>query len=203
MITTLVVGALLGAAAAQSAVYLAVFTKNGQPEHPRRLRAVLTVLAIAFSAIAAQRHGLASTASALLALVPAGAAAAVDAWERRLPDALTAALATAMALHIAALIVVGDEAGERAAWTFVVGSTLCVLAKGLFTEAIGWGDVKLAPSLAALLAVHGWSALYTGLLAWSGLILLVALLDLAGANPTRVVAYGPAMVTGTACAIAS
>jgi leader peptidase (prepilin peptidase)/N-methyltransferase len=108
-----------------------------------------------------------------------------------------------MAVHIAALIVLGVGAAARAAWTLVVGATLCVLAKFLFTEAIGWGDVKLAPSLAALLAVYGWAALYTGLLGCCALVLVAALLDLADGAPTGVIAYGPALAAGTAYGIAS
>ena len=143
-----------------------------------------------------------STAAALLALVPASAAAAVDAHECRLPDALTAALATIIALRLAALVVVGDEAGTRGTWTFAVSTAICVLAKCVFTEAIGWGDVKLAPSLAALMAVHGWPTLYLGVLASCGLVLLAALHNVARPTPTGIVAYGPALVGATACGIA-
>ncbi len=202
MTTTIAIAALLGAAAAQPAAYLAELTSHHRPDHPGRLRVVLTVLAVAFSTISAVRHGLALTASTLVALVPAGAAAAVDARERRLPDVLTVALATVMALHIAALSVVGHQAGVRAGWTFVGGALLCVLAKGIFTEAVGWGDVKLAPSLAALLAIHGWAALYIGVLSSCGLVLLAALHSVARPGPNRIVAYGPALVGATACSVA-
>lgn len=202
MTTTIAVGVLLGAAAALPAARLAELTSHRRSEHPGRLPVVLSLLAVAFSAAATARHGLTSTASVLLALVPAGAAAAVDACERRLPDVLTAALATVIALQIAALVVLGNESGARGTWTFAVSATLCLFAKGLFTDAIGWGDVKLAPSLAALLAVHGWQTLHTGLLLWFGLVLLAALHNVARPNPTGIVAYGPALVGATACGIA-
>jgi hypothetical protein len=80
-----------------------------------------------------------------------------------------------------------------------VGATLCVLTKGLFPEAIGWGDVKLATSLAADLAIHGWPVLYAGMLASCSLVLLAALYNLARPAPRGFVAYGPALVGATMC----
>lgn len=202
MTATIAAGALLGAAAALPAAYLAEVHCHSRPDHPARLRIVLTVLAVAFSAVATVRHGLASTATTLLALVPATAAAVIDAHERRLPDVLNAALASVLALHISALIVLGDQAGLRATWAFVVGSAISVLTKGVFSEAIGWGDVKLAPSLAALLIIQGWAALYIGVLISCGLVLFAALQSVVRPEPIGIVAYGPALVGATACSVA-
>ena len=120
-----------------------------------------------------------------------------------LPDPLTAALAVVIAGQLAVLPVLGRDGGFRGAWLFVGGAAVCLLAKALLPDAVGWGDVKLVPSLAALLAVHGWSTLYTGILAWCVLVLTTALLDLARHTPAGIVAYGPALVAGTACGIAS
>jgi leader peptidase (prepilin peptidase)/N-methyltransferase len=203
MTTTVVAGALLSAALVPAAAHLAVLTSHQQVDHRFRPRAVLMVLAATFGGVAAARQGLPALAVALPALVPAAAAAAVDAHERRLPDPLTAALGLVVSVQVTVSLVLGDESGFRGASVFVCGATFCFLAKALLPDAIGWGDVKLAPSLAALLAVHGWSAVYIGLLAWCVLVLTTALLDLARHTPAGIVAYGPALVAGTACGIAS
>jgi hypothetical protein len=86
---------------------------------------------------------------------------------------------------------------------FAGSAVLCLVAKALLPDAVGWGDVKLAPGLATLLVVHGWSALYTGLLAWCVLVLATAVLDFVRRNPVGIVAYGPPLVAGTAYGIVS
>ena len=201
MTTTVVAGALLGAAATPAAARLAQLTAHQRIDHPARQQTTLVVLAAIFGAFAAHRHGLPALAAALPALLPAAAAAMVDAHERRLPDPLTAALAAVIAVEVTILLVLGSDSGLRGVWVLVGGATVCLLAKALLPDAVGWGDVKLTPSLAALLAIHSWSALYAGLLAWSVLVLAAALLDLAHHSPTGIVAYGPALVVGTACGI--
>jgi leader peptidase (prepilin peptidase)/N-methyltransferase len=204
MTTTVIAGALLGSATAPAAAHLAALSARQRIHHPARLQATLAVLAAIFGGVAAARHGLPALATALPALVPAAAAAAVDAQERRLPDPLTAALAVLIAAELAVLFVLDGTGTVRGTWVFVGGAAICLLAKALLPDAIGWGDAKLAPSLVALLAVHGWSALYTGLLAWCALVLVAALLDVVDRTPTGVVvAYGPAMVAGTAFGIAN
>jgi leader peptidase (prepilin peptidase)/N-methyltransferase len=147
--------------------------------------------------------GISALAAALPALVPATAAAAVDVHERRLPNPLTAGLAVAVAVQVAFLLVLGSDGGCRGACIFVGSAAICLLAKALLPDAVGWGDAKIAPSLAVLLAVHGWSALYAGLLAWCVLVVAAALLDLVRPSPHGIVAYGPALVAGTAYGIVS
>jgi len=194
-------GGLLGAAAALPVVRFAALTAHHPSASPRWGRALLMALAVSFGVAATARLGLPMTAVTLTALIPAAAAAVVDAHERRLPDPLTATVGAVVAAPIAVLLALGSRDGLRATTVFGAGAAACLLAKYLFPDAIGWGDVKLVPSLAALLALHGWPTLYTGLLAWSGLILLTALRNLV--NPARngIVAYGPALVAGTASAI--
>jgi leader peptidase (prepilin peptidase)/N-methyltransferase len=203
MTTTVIAGALLGAATAPAAAHLAALTARQRIDHRARLWAALVMLAAAFGGVTAARQGLPALAAALPALLPAAAAATVDAHERRLPDPLTAALAVVVAAHVTVLLVLGGAGGLRGASVLGGGAAVCLLAKALLPDAVGWGDAKLAPSLAALLAVHGWSALYTGLLSWCGLVLGTALFDLARQSSTGVVAYGPALVSGTACCIVS
>ena len=152
MTIAVLAGALLGAAVAPAAAHVAALTARQRIDHRIRQSVVLVTLAAIFGGVAAARHGLPALAAALPALVPAAAAAAVDAHERRLPDPLTAALALVVAVQVAGLFVLGGGSGSCGAWVFVAAATACVLAKALLPEAIGWGDVKLAPSLAALLA---------------------------------------------------
>ena len=203
MTATAVAGALLAAAVAPAAAHLAVLTAHQRIDHPKRIWAVLVVLAGIFGGVAAARQGLPALAAALPPLVPAAAAAAVDAHERRLPDPLTAAVALVVAVQVAVLLALRSDGGLRGAGMFLGSAVLCLVARALLPDAVGWGDAKLAPGLAALLAVHGWSALYTGLLTWCGLVLATALLDLARQNKASIVAYGPALVTGTACGVIS
>lgn len=200
-VATALAGALLGAAAALPAARLAERAAHNPMPHPRCLRLTLAALGAVFTAAAAAQHGWTASVS-LLVLVPATAAATVDAHEQRLPDPLTVATAIVVTIELAVLIASGHDSGPRGAVAFAAAAAVCLAAKATLPEAIGWGDVKLAPSLAALLAAHGWPALYTGLLTWSALVLTTAIVGNARRRPAEIVAYGPALVGGTACAIA-
>jgi hypothetical protein len=199
---TVVIAGLLGVATAVFAARLAERTAlHGRP-HPRRLRFALGAPAVTIAIAVTLRHDLPSAVALLVVLLPAAAAAAVDAHERRLPDPLTAAAALALALEIGVLIVRGSDAGTRGLWAFAAATAICLLAKLTFTDAIGWGDTKLAPSLTSLLAVASWPTLYLGLLAWAALVLLTTVHDFVRRSRTDIVAYGPALVGGTALAAA-
>lgn len=157
----------------------------------------------AVGAVLGWRVGVPGTLILLPVLVIGGAAALVDLRERRLPDPLTAALAvtTLAAVLVAAGVV--PPVAARAVAGAVIGAVLVVAGRVVSPDAVGWGDVKLAPSLTAWLAGTGWATLYAGLLAWS--VLIAATAAVAGlrrpANEA-VVPYGPAMVLGTIVAIA-
>ncbi|MDN5914214.1 MAG: prepilin peptidase [Pseudonocardia sp.] len=131
------------------------------------------------------------TIAVLLPLMLLGpAAAVVDARESRLPDVLTAPLLGA-SLVVAAFS--GSTGARAVAVATGVGAVAIVLAV-LSTELLGWGDVKLVPSLTIALA-H-FDALLSGLLRIVALVGLTAVL--VGIRHRRaIVPYGPALVIGT------
>lgn len=147
------------------------------------------------------------TVVALPLAVAGSAAACVDAREGRLPDALTLSLlpATFIAVGVAA----HDSSGSGATVGTALVAALLAAALGLLAAlvvklasdaVIGWGDVKLAPTLAVVVS-HGGSASGFAAIAALG-IAVTALLVRDGRKRederTRgtVVPYGPALVLG-------
>ncbi|MGD9990530.1 prepilin peptidase [Pseudonocardia sp.] len=129
----------------------------------------------------------------LLVLGPA--AAVVDAYEGRLPDQLTGPLLGATALAATA----SGSIGIRAIAIAVLAAGLAASVMVVASHALGWGDVKLIPTLTIVLGHQG------GLL--GGLSLVVLLMGVTAVivgTGTRgaVVPYGPALVFGTVGAAA-
>ncbi|KIQ63481.1 hypothetical protein TR51_33100 [Kitasatospora griseola] len=124
----------------------------------------------------------------------------VDAAVKRLPDALTLPLLVGTAL----LVPVADHRPEvwlRCALAAgALGGLFLLLA--LFAP-MGLGDVKLAPSLGAVLGLGGWRTFYAGLLhMWLiAAVWAVALLVLRRAGRRTELAFGPAMLLGTLAAV--
>lgn len=148
-------------------------------------------LTAAVGVVAAVLANGARPAAVLLPLVLLGpAAAVVDAYEGRLPDRLTGPLLGATLLTAAA----SGPDGVRGLAVAAVVTVLAALATMMLTDALGWGDVKLIPTLAIVLGHQG--ALLAGLVA---VVLLVgvtaALVSVQDRNP--IVPYGPALVFGT------
>ncbi|MDN4473351.1 prepilin peptidase [Demequina zhanjiangensis] len=89
---------------------------------------------------------------------------AIDLETRRLPNPLTGAFA----IYVGAVILVGAAAtGDwGAALRALIGAAvlglLYFLAFFLYPKGMGFGDVKLAPTLGALLAWFGWDVLAVG-----------------------------------------
>jgi leader peptidase (prepilin peptidase) / N-methyltransferase len=128
------------------------------------------------------------------------AAAVVDAHERRLPNALTAALGAALLITLpATALLTGNPDGLlRALIAAVLAVVVALMVKTARSSVIGWGDVKLLPSLAAALAWAGVSALAQGLVLWVVLLLATtAVWRVAGFDKSDAVPYGPALVLGT------
>ena len=141
----------------------------------------------------------------------------VDVTEQRLPDALTAPLlATTLLAIVVSSAVTGDwRAGLRSVLVAIVITGGAVASKGVRTAAFGWGDVKLTPSLSAVLGWSGWITAAQAAVLWAILILLTALgLAAARAARTRLhnaptaisggspsVPYGPALLVGAAAAL--
>lgn len=133
----------------------------------------------------------------LLPLTVLGCAAAVvDAREGRLPDRLTTPV---LGCTLLVTLIVGDLTAIAAAATGAAGA---VLLKLVASAAIGWGDVKLVPTLALVLA-HD-DAVAEGVLLIAAMVVLTAVVvGLAGARArAEVVPYGPALVFGTIAAVA-
>jgi leader peptidase (prepilin peptidase)/N-methyltransferase len=132
----------------------------------------------------------------LLPLVVLGCAAAVvDAREGRLPDALTRPMLVCTLL--AGLL--NSQDGLRLVVVAAAGAAIATLLKAMASAAIGWGDVKIAPTLAVVLVHH--DAVVPGVVVMSLLVAVtavaIALLGVLRA-PDRgaVVPYGPGLVLG-------
>jgi leader peptidase (prepilin peptidase) / N-methyltransferase len=137
----------------------------------------------------------------LLAVGLVGTAAAlVDLHEGRLPNPLTGTLAAAVA---AAVLVGGNGAAiMRAVVAAIMCAVVAVGVKAAWPGALGWGDVKLLPSLAAALASVGSLTVYRGLL-WSTVLLAVTVVVWRATDVTRgaTVPYGPGLVIGAWAAL--
>jgi len=128
------------------------------------------------------------------------AAALVDAHERRLPNLLTATLGAALLVTVTATAVLtGNAEGLlRASVAAVVTVIVALVVKVARPGMLGWGDVKLLPSLAAALAWTGVSALAQGFVGWIVLLLATATVwRIARFDKADTVPYGPALVLGT------
>lgn len=124
------------------------------------------------------------------------AAAVVDAREGRLPDRLTTPL---LACTLLATLLVGDLNTVALAATGAAGAALLKIAA---SAVIGWGDVKLVPTLALVLA-HSHAVARGVLLIAAMVVLTAVVVGLTGARTrTEVVPYGPALVLGTIAAAA-
>ncbi|NJP42574.1 prepilin peptidase [Actinacidiphila epipremni] len=141
-----------------------------------------------------------------LLLVPVGLTLTlVDVRVLRLPDVLTlpALAGTALLLGGAALLPAHAGSWPRA---LLGGAALGVLYGLLFVinpAGMGFGDVKLAPTLGLALAWYGWPTLVTGTLVAFGLGALNGLgMMLAGrAHRKTPLPFGPFMLAGAAAAL--
>lgn len=181
-----VVGA--GAAAVAGPVVLTLARRTSSLDYapgPCDVAATTTVAGLMVTLVLARTP--AEFAMLLPVIVLAGAAAVVDAREGRLPDMLTGPLLVGSL--IAVLLAGHSLVGVAAA------VALLLVVKVTAAAAVGWGDVKLLPSLIAVLTVQG--AVLAGIVLMALLVALTAVLI--GLSPDRrstVVPYGPALVVG-------
>ncbi|WP_333739990.1 prepilin peptidase [Streptomyces sp. IBSBF 2806] len=135
-----------------------------------------------------------------LLLVPAGVLlAVVDVASRRLPDVLILALAVGVLalLGIAALL-----PGAGGSWmsalfgSFIVGA--CSLVVFLVSRGFGFGDVKLALLLGAVLGWYGWPVVVVGMFAGYlfGALYGMALVFAGRAGRRARIAFGPFLLAG-------
>ncbi|WP_158228351.1 prepilin peptidase [Pseudonocardia sp. MH-G8] len=131
----------------------------------------------------------------LAPLIAVGTAAAlVDLDERRLPNTLTATFAVGTALT--AIDAGASQAGSAAAVAALV-LVVALVMKAAHGEVLGWGDIKLLPSLAGLLAVLDPPLPLAGLVCATALLCVtVVLFTAAGHGRGDTVPYGPALVVG-------
>lgn len=124
----------------------------------------------------------------------------VDLRERRLPDALTGPILVATATIVIVSALTAQE-GARAVQALLAAAALTavvLVVKVVRNAAVGWGDIKLMPSLGAVLG--WWDCLVVAALLWAVLLAGSALLS-ARRGPDRVVPYGPALLAGTLGAV--
>lgn len=131
-----------------------------------------------------------------LALAPAVAASVVDHRTGRLPDRLVAASAAVTG----SLAAVASLAGRSAFPAVITGALAMMLPLLLLhlavPEAMGFGDVKLAAPLGAVVGVADWRLALVVLALASGAALVLAV-----ARRRTSVAFGPALVTATAAVL--
>ncbi|MFC3350023.1 prepilin peptidase [Streptomyces echinoruber] len=136
-----------------------------------------------------------------LLLVPAGVLlAAVDVAVHRLPDVLTLPLAVATPVPLGGAALLPGAGGS---WTHALLGALaltacCVMLFLTHPRGLGFGDVKLAPALGAVLGWYGWDILIVGTFAGFLLSALygIGLLLTRRAGRTTAVPFGPFSLAG-------
>ena len=128
--------------------------------------------------------------------------ALVDLRVFRLPDVLTlpALAATAALLGLAALLPAHDGSWPRALLGAAAVGLLYLLLFLINPAGMGFGDVKLAPTLGLALGWYGWGALVIGTFAAFALGAVVGLALLVTGRATRKspLPFGPFMLVGCA-----
>ncbi|MFE2991445.1 prepilin peptidase [Streptomyces sp. NPDC059262] len=136
----------------------------------------------------------------LLLTPPSILLALVDASVHRLPDALTLPLAGAA---LALLAAASQLPGARGSWTTALlgAATLGAAFLLMFLispRSMGFGDVKLAPTIGAVLGWYGWMTLLLGLFA--GYLIAaahgIALLARGKATGKTPLPFGPSLLLG-------
>jgi leader peptidase (prepilin peptidase)/N-methyltransferase len=160
----------------------------------------ITVVVAVVCAVLATATGARPELAVWLVLAPVGVLlAVVDFAAHRLPDVLTLPLAAA------ALILLGGAAvvpGAGGSWTSaLLGSLLlgaCYFVLFLISRGFGFGDVKLALTLGAVLGWYGWAIVLIGTFAGYllgaeyGISLMVA----GRAGRESRIPFGPFLLTG-------
>jgi leader peptidase (prepilin peptidase) / N-methyltransferase len=174
-----------------------------EPARPRRERPEpVASLGAAVCVAIAQPTGARPELAVWLLLVPVGLLLArIDLAVHRLPDAVTlpAGVGTAVLLGGAALL-----PGHRGTWAgallgaAALAAAYCALML-INPSGIGFGDVKLAPTLGLVLGWYGWSAVIAGfcLTFVLGALAVVVLLLARRATRKTALAFGPFMLLGT------
>lgn len=132
--------------------------------------------------------------------------ALTDLTVRRLPSPLTSAAAAGVLALLAVTAVMNRQPGPliRAGIGAAVLGSFYLAVHLIRPGGLGAGDARLAVSLGAVLAWHGWTALIGGTLAafmlaaaWGG-----TLITLRRANRKTAIPFGPCMMVGALAALA-
>ncbi|OJY41580.1 MAG: hypothetical protein BGP03_20485 [Pseudonocardia sp. 73-21] len=154
---------------------------------------------------AAAGRSAAEAAALASVLAIALAAATVDTLEGRLPDDLTAGLAVGATLAVLGHSAVVGDIGPVLRASVAAGALLagCLVLKIAADDAIGWGDVKFAPTLAAIVAAWRPEGLLVGAIVAVLLVGMTAV-GVAAVERTRRthVPYGPALLAGAVAGLA-
>ncbi|MCW2600796.1 MAG: Prepilin peptidase [Frankiales bacterium] len=157
-------------------------------------------------AVMALRFGLDPVLPAYLYLAAIGIALAlIDLDVKRLPDALTLPSYVVVAVLLAFAAVAGHHPGAllRALVGAVVLGAFYFVVWFAYPAGMGFGDVKLAPTLGAYLGWLGYGVLATGAFLgflYGGLIGIGLVLFKEGGRKTKI-PFGPFMLLGTLTAI--
>lgn len=131
---------------------------------------------------------------------------AIDIEHRRLPDALTLAFAISTAASVVGgAWVTGDwDDVLRACWGALILGCLYLGAFVAYPKGMGFGDVKLAPTIGAVLGFFGWGELAVGGFAAFLIGGSVGVLAMVRARRGRGVAipFGPSMFAGAIIGVA-
>lgn len=169
-------------------------------------RAAVAAVAVACAATVVARPGVPAAVALPLALAGT-AAACVDAREGRLPDALTVPLLPVTLMAVASSAGMAGVAALGAALLAAVLGLVAAISVHFLSDALlGWGDVKLAPTLAVVVSQGGSPAVFASVAAVG--VALTALLCRTATGPggpeeQGIVPYGPALVVGALCSAAA
>ncbi|MFF7264864.1 prepilin peptidase [Streptomyces sp. NPDC008159] len=160
--------------------------------------ALLTALVCATLALAT---GVRPELAVWLLLAPLGVLLVlIDLKVQRLPDPLTLPFAALALLLLGGAALTPEHAGEwrTAAWGALTLGGAYFLLFLIRPLALGFGDVKLAVGLGAVLGWYGWGALYVGTFAGAlvGSVWTVVQAVRGRAARRQLAALGPFMLTG-------
>lgn len=160
-------------------------TNRGLPEAMAALAFALIAASGLTGWIAAAHYWIAACGTAL---------ALIDAKVNRLPNVLT------LPAFVGVIVLLGGAAanGEQGSLlrSFAAAAALGTVFFLMTFGGVGLGDVKLAPTLGALLGWHSWASVFLGTFA---MFALGAVVNLARGRVRGRVAFGPYMIIGALC----
>lgn len=177
---------------------------EGDTYGPPRL--VIVSATALICAVLAAATGLRPELAVWLLVAPIGVLlATVDFTVRRLPDVVTLPLTVVTPLLLGAVALLPGAGGS---WVIALFGALilgaCYLALFLINpKGFGFGDVKLAPALGAILGWHGWGTLLAGTFAGYlfGALYGIVLILARRAGRKTVIPFGPFLLAGAWCGV--